>query len=265
MKDKKYYWIKLKTDFFDRDEIDFMLSQENGCEYIVLYQMLCMKSANNGGILGTKIDEVIIPYDINKIVRDTKYFNYDTVAVALELYKRLGLVYEEDNKILKIADYNNIVGSETKWAEKKRIYREKKMLGQTKDNVLEDIDIDIELDKDIDINNNKEEEIIKEEENVFDYYQQNIGQLTPYQYERLDNYIKLYGNDRIKEAINIACDNNVRTFKYFESCVKNGKYTFKNKNEKSKPEWLDKENKDEMMSEEELKELESDFNDIFGK
>ena len=28
---KKYYWIKLKTDFFNISEIDFLLSQENGC------------------------------------------------------------------------------------------------------------------------------------------------------------------------------------------------------------------------------------------
>lgn len=269
MENRRYYWIKLKTDFFDRDEIDFILSQKNGCEYIVLYQMLCMKSINNEGVLGTKVNEIIIPYDINKIVRDTKYFDYDTVAVALELYKKLGLVYEEDGKVLKITDYSNMVGSETASTIRSRKCREiKKVLqGNTIATQLQqkcNIDIDIDIDKDIDINN-KEEEIIKEEENIFDYYQQNIGQLTPNQYEMVDNYIKQYGNDRVKEAINISCNKNVRTFNYFESCVKNGKYTFKKKNEKSKPEWLDKENKGEMMSEEELKELESDFNEIFGR
>lgn len=153
---KKYYWIKLKTDFFNEDTIDFLLSQQNGCEYVVLYQMLCLQTANNNGIMATKTGEIIIPYDINKITRDTKYFDYDTVAIALELFKKLGLIYEEENKILKITDFEKMIGYETIWAEKKRKYREKqKMIGQSQDNVLEDIEIDkeIEIDKDIDINN----------------------------------------------------------------------------------------------------------------
>ena len=82
----KYYWIKLKTDFFDRDEIDFLLSQENGCEYIVLYQMLCLMVANTNGKLVKEMNEIIVPYDVKKIVRDTKYFTFDTVTIALELY-----------------------------------------------------------------------------------------------------------------------------------------------------------------------------------
>lgn len=160
MENKKYYWIKLRKDFFERDDIDFILSQEKGCEYIVLYQMLCMKASNNEGFLGTKINEVIIPYDVKKITRDCKYFDYDTVMVALELYKQLGLVYEESNNVLRISDYDNLVGSETVWAEKKRLYREKqKLLGQKGDNVREDIDIELDIDID---NNIKKKDISKD-------------------------------------------------------------------------------------------------------
>lgn len=61
----------------------------------------------------------MVPYDIKKIVRDTKYFDYDTVTIALELFKKLGLVYEESNHILKLAGAEQFVGSESKWAEKK--------------------------------------------------------------------------------------------------------------------------------------------------
>lgn len=135
---KKYYWIKLKTDFFNQETIDFLLSQKNGCEYIVLYQMLCLNTANNNGELSTKIGEMIIPYDVDKIARDTKYFDNDTIVVALGLFKKLGLIYEEDNKTLKIASFDEMVGSESKWAEKKRLYREKqkKELKESEDIVL---------------------------------------------------------------------------------------------------------------------------------
>lgn len=152
---KKYYWIKLKTDFFDQDTIDFLMGQENGAEYVVIYQMLMLKTAQQGGYLGTKMAEVMVPYDIKKIVRDTKYFDYDTVTIALELFKKLGLVYEESNHILKLAGAEQLVGSESKWAEKKRIYRDSQrtIQGQIEDNVRQEIDIDkeIEIEKDIEI------------------------------------------------------------------------------------------------------------------
>lgn len=121
---KRYYWIKLKTDFFNQETIDFLLSQENGCQYIVLYQMLCLNTANNNGEMATRIGEMIVPYDINKIVRDTKYFTFDTVAVALELFKKLGLIYQEEGQILKISNFDDMVGSETKSAQIKRKQRQ---------------------------------------------------------------------------------------------------------------------------------------------
>lgn len=121
--EKKYYWIKLRKDFFDKKAIDFILSQKNGCQYIVLYQMLCLNTANNNGYLYTQFDETLIPFNIEKIVRDTKYFDCDTVRVALEMYKSLGLIYEEENNIFRIANFNELVGKETKWAEYKRQQR----------------------------------------------------------------------------------------------------------------------------------------------
>lgn len=150
---KKYYWIKLKTDFFDQDTIDFLMGQENGAEYVVIYQMLMLKTAQQGGYLGTKMAEVMVPYDIKKIVRDTKYFDYDTVTIALELFKKLGLVYEESNHILKLSGAEQLVGSESKWAEKKRIYRDSQrtIQGQIEDNVRQEIDIDKEIEKEKDI------------------------------------------------------------------------------------------------------------------
>lgn len=124
---KKFYWIKLKTDFFSQETIDFLMSQPNGCQYVVLYQMLCLKTANNGGALATNIGEMIVPYDVNKIVRDTKYFDFDTVTIALGLFKQLGLIYEGNENILKISNFELMVGSESasKSAERMRKMRAK--------------------------------------------------------------------------------------------------------------------------------------------
>lgn len=139
--DKKFYWIKLKTDFFDLPTIDWLLEQENGCEYVVLYQKLCLLTANNGGELSRRIGEMIIPFEPKKIAEITR-FDVDTVVVALELYKRLRLIYEHENGFLHISDFESLVGAETKWAEKKRLQRGQKkdivpglQEGQDEDNV----------------------------------------------------------------------------------------------------------------------------------
>lgn len=117
---KRYYWIKLKETFMTSDAVDFLMGQPDGANYVVLYQMLCLKTINTGGRLERHIGEVIIPYDEAKIQRDTKWFSLDTVRVALNLYKALGLVYQDQEGTLSLADYENLVGSETDWAAKKR-------------------------------------------------------------------------------------------------------------------------------------------------
>lgn len=154
MAKKRFYWIKLKTDFFNQETIDFLLTQENGCQYIVLYQMLCLQTANNNGEMTSKVGELIVPYDVKKIVRDTKYFDFDTVSMALMLFKQLGLIYEEDDKILRISNFEEMIGSEVSSAKRVREYRERQNALLCNKNVTQEIDIDIR-DKSIDIDINK--------------------------------------------------------------------------------------------------------------
>ena len=125
--EKRYYWIKLKENFFDIETIDWLISQKNGCEYIVLYQKLCLLTANKDGKLVSQIGEMIIPYDVNKIARDTK-FDIDTVIVAIELFKKIGLIYEETGGILRIPYVSELVGSETSSAKRVREHRQRKAL-----------------------------------------------------------------------------------------------------------------------------------------
>ena len=156
---KRCYWIKLKEDFFDIETIDWLISQKNGCEYIVLYQKLCLLTVNKDGCLAMQVGEMIIPYDVNKIARDTK-FSVDTVIVAMELFKKIGLIYEQDDGILRIPHVSEMVGSETSSAKRVREYRERKALQcnaqsnsvvtqENRDKILENRDkiLDKEIEK----------------------------------------------------------------------------------------------------------------------
>lgn len=174
---QRYYWIKLTDHFLTSDTVDFLLSQKNGANYVVLYQMLCLKSVNSNGLLARQIGEIIVPYDVEKIQRDCKHFDIDTVRVALELYKKLGLVYEQQDGMLQIANFERLVGSQTISAEKKQIQianRQSGKQGGTKvENFPPDIEIkrlrDKEIDnKEIDIKDIEEKDINVEKESPTD-------------------------------------------------------------------------------------------------
>lgn len=121
---KRYYWMKLKDSFMTSETVDFLMSQPNGANYVVLYQMLCLKTINTEGRFERQIGAVLIPYDIEKIQRDTKWFSIDTIRIALNLYMQLGLIYTDENGVMVIANHNELVGSETDYAAKNRRIRQ---------------------------------------------------------------------------------------------------------------------------------------------
>ena len=168
---KRYYWIKLKDSFMSSDAVDFLMGHPDGANYVVLYQILCLKTINTGGKLERHIGEVIIPYDEAKIQRDARWFTIDTVRVALHLYKSLGLIYVDQNGTLSLADFDSLVGSETDYAEKNRRLRANQQNALPGHNVStnvssfvsENVSTDIDIrDKDIEIRD-KSEEIEKDE------------------------------------------------------------------------------------------------------
>lgn len=196
MSDKRYYWIKLKTDFFNLPEIDWLLSQKNGAEYIVLYQMLCLMTANNNGELSSKFGEMLVPYDVDKIVRDTKHFDFDTVKVALELYKKLGLIYESEDNALRISNYEEMIGisktddhAKKLNAERQRRFREKKRM---ENNVTVTEELTLNRNTEIDIE--KEKEIDKE----IDIKKENIKEKIPY--DEIIGYLNTMACTRYKST-----------------------------------------------------------------
>lgn len=236
MAESRFYWIKLKLNMLTSKTVDFLMSQKDGANYVILYQMLCLLTINSNGELADYIGEVIIPFDEAKIQRDTKYFNIDTIRVALGLYQKLGLVYVQENGILKIADFENLIGSESGSAKRVREYRERQRLevnsqalqcnknvtqNVTQENRYKNIDNRYE---DIDINNNistinsinilvtpeeqpisKNAQIVTDEEEIFNYW--NAFGIVKHQTltEKILKVIKkalsLYGIEKIKEGI----------------------------------------------------------------
>lgn len=123
---KKFYWIKLKQDFFNDDAMIWLETQKDGFKYQNLYLKLLLKTMNTGGKLSFNINGETLPMSVEDIAVITR-LDVDTVIVGMSLLKRLGLVTESDGVDI-IPDVNGMIGSETDSAIRMRKMREKKLL-----------------------------------------------------------------------------------------------------------------------------------------
>lgn len=155
---KRYFWLKLKEDFFDDDAISWLEDQNNGKEYALFYLKLCLKSLKNDGVLIRKVGNILVPYDTKKISEITRT-DEDTVIVAMELLKKIGLIELQENGALYMTQLNTMIGSETNGAGRKRRYREAQKKSLKGDNVPQlsqncpkhfPPELDKELDKELD-------------------------------------------------------------------------------------------------------------------
>ena len=123
-KDKKYYWLKLKEDFFEEDTINWIEEQENGKDYCLFYLKLCLKSLKTNGTLIRNVGTMLVPYDAKQLGKITNT-DIDTVRVAMELFKNIGLVEILENGEIYLTQLENMVGSETSKAQLMRNKRAK--------------------------------------------------------------------------------------------------------------------------------------------
>ena len=169
---RKYYYLKLKDNFFDGDSIVLLENMQDGILYSNILLKLYLKSLKNGGRL--QLDEHI-PYTAQIIATLTRH-QIGTVERALNIFRQLGLVEELDGGLLYMTDIELMIGQSSTEAERKRAARlENKALFPTRTNGGHLSDIcppEIEIKKEIDIESEKERD---------------TGQVTPAVYGRYKN------------------------------------------------------------------------------
>ena len=153
MAEKKYYWLKLKRDFFKRHDIRIIEEMPNGKEYLLFYLKLLVESIDHEGEL--RFSDTI-PYNeqMLSVITNT---NVDIVRSALKLFADgLHLIEIKDDKTIYMEEVEKMIGSESWSADRVRKYREKQKLLQCNTDVTscnEDIEIekeiDIEIEKDV--------------------------------------------------------------------------------------------------------------------
>lgn len=237
---KRYYWIKLKDSFMSSDEIDYLMSQPDGANYVVLYQMLCLKTINTNGCLVSKIGEMLIPYDAEKIQRECKWFPLSTVRLALTVYKQIGLIFENPDGTLSISDYQNMIGSETDWAAKNRRIRsnaankelqEGHYTGHTSGHNVssdggENVPTEKEIEKDKEIENrervrdNGSTAVDAGLSEIIRSFEDNIGSFPPAASDALMGWREIFTDDLILLAIKKAALAGIRKWNYVNGILK---------------------------------------------
>ena len=117
---KRFYWLKLKDNFFEREEIQLIESLPNGKEYVLILLKFMMRAINSEGRLVVKD---VIPYNPQMLATVT-HSNVDTVRSAIEIFIKFGLMSTLDDGTLYMNEVQALLGSETEFAAKKREYRQ---------------------------------------------------------------------------------------------------------------------------------------------
>lgn len=118
---KKYYWLKLKRDFFKRHDIRIIEEMPNGKDYILFYLKLLVESIDHEGML--RFSETI-PYN-EQMLSVVTHTNIDIVRSAMKIFIELQMIDIYDDQTIYMSDVEKLIGSETEWAEKKRLQRSK--------------------------------------------------------------------------------------------------------------------------------------------
>lgn len=151
---KKYYYLRLKDNFFDSDELKILESMKDGYLYSNILLKLYLRSLKNDGKL---VVNERIPYSADMLASVTGH-QVGTIKQALSVFKDLGLIDVLDNGAIYMLDIQNFIGKGSSEADRKREYRQRIETDRT--NVQTNLrqiseksppEIEIELEKDIEI------------------------------------------------------------------------------------------------------------------
>ncbi|MDI9540291.1 MAG: phage replisome organizer N-terminal domain-containing protein [Bacillota bacterium] len=156
-KSKRYYWLKLKEDFFNDVRMKRLRKISGEETYTIIYLKLLLLSLKNDGTLYFQHVDETFTKELALVLDETE----DDIGIALNYLLKVNLIETAVEDEYFMTEIPNLIGSETEWAKKKRVYREQLKA----DNVLEQSSLclpqvrqEIEIEKEIEIEQEKEGE-----------------------------------------------------------------------------------------------------------
>jgi predicted phage replisome organizer len=239
---KKYYYLKLKDNFFDSEEIKILESQPNGIYYSNLLIKLYLKSLKYNGAL--RFNEYI-PYDETMIATITN-LNIDIVKRGLQVLSSIKLIERLDDGTIYMMNIQSFIGKSNSEADRKRLYRErieeeKLLLGQMsakspkakgtsldnsppkieKEIKIEDIDRVIDIDRENITSCSPNSAMLSEAEDLLKYFESSSDRKGALNIENLELAVLKHGSNNVKKAMDIALRKDKPNITYINGILKN--------------------------------------------
>ncbi len=129
-KNRKYYYLKLKENFFDSEDMKLLQAMKDGYMYSDILLKLYLKSLRQEGRL---MYRDIIPYTPEMVATITNH-QVGTVEKAMKVLEQMGFIEILDNGAIYMSDIQNFIGQSSNEGDRKRRYRDKVKVGLLMDN-----------------------------------------------------------------------------------------------------------------------------------
>ena len=192
---KKYYYLKLKENFFNSDEIILIESMQDGMLFSNILLKLYLLSLKFNGYL--RLNENM-NYTAQMIATLTRH-EVGTVERALRVFYEFELIVSTADGSIYMADIEGMVGESSTEADRKRLARANANKGQPADKCPPNVQAlseksppEIEIEKETDIKTE-----IDSDREIYGRYK-NVS-LTPSEYESLKNEYPVYADKYIEK------------------------------------------------------------------
>lgn len=222
---KKYYYLRVKENFYDSDEMIILESMPDGFLYSNVLIKLYLRSLKNNGKL---MFNDRIPFNSEMLSKITRH-PVAVVEKAVSIFKEMNLIDVLDNGAIFMLDIESFIGKSNTEADRKRDYRrriekekQKLLLGHLSGQMSDEHPPELELEIEKEIETDIEKDTLKI---IVDEYQSRISPIDGIQFETLKEFITLDGMepDVVLKAISLAADNGKRNFSYIRAILQNWK------------------------------------------
>nr|DAK95065.1 MAG TPA: DnaD like replication protein [Caudoviricetes sp.] len=264
-----YYYLKIKENFFDTEDMKLLENMDNGYQYSNILMKMYLLSLKNGGKLMYK-DK--IPYN-SKMLSTILNHNIDILDKAINIFKELNLIEVMDTGAIFMIDIQNFIGKSSDEADRIRAFRsrietEKQLENKSDVQMYDKCTTDVANIKDKDITKDRDKDrniYMSEFESLWEIYPNKKGKdvaIKKYLLARKQGATYEQIRQGLESYIHYCKINNLET-----QYIKHGSTWFSQKAWKDDyntnlkgqkqiiPEWFNKEIEASPLTEEELKEM----------
>lgn len=189
---KKYYWCRLKKDFFIEPKIKKLRRIAGGDSYTIILLKIMLLTLNTDGVLIYEGLETTLADEL-ALILDEDEKNVEATLIFMESMK---LLVQVDNNKYNLPIMEGLIGSETDSAERKRRQREREALLRNNQNVtLSHISHDVVTSSHKSVPTEKELE--KEKEKKKELKKKSLSSRNQENYHQFRERIRMQYEDKV--------------------------------------------------------------------